>query len=293
MSKSIGMLSTKSIIKVLCLCLLTSGCSLFANDEEEQMVAQVYDYTLYQSDLEGLVPNGISSEDSMSIVDNYVDQWIRQMVILAKAEKNVKDDLSKQLNEYRNSLLTYAYEQQMVDQMLDTNISEEQIQKYYNEHSGDFLLKSAIVKAVYVKAPKNSSHLQRLRTLVSKSPFDDKDVVELEQHATKHGFTGYYDATTWIPFYNLQTSVPITTYNEGLYLKQNRTIQLSDDSLSYFVRILDYKVSDEISPLEVQHENIRSILLNHRKLEILNKLQSDLLKKAEAGGHIKRNNKKE
>ena len=164
MSKSIGMLSTKSIIKVLCLCLLTSGCSLIANDEEEQMVAQVYDYTLYQSDLEGLVPDGISSEDSMSIVDNYVDQWIRQMVILAKAEKNVKDDLSKQLNEYRNSLLTYAYEQQMVDQMLDTNISEEQIQEYYNEHSGDFLLKSAIVKAVYVKAPKNSPLYRKARS---------------------------------------------------------------------------------------------------------------------------------
>lgn len=293
MSKSIGMLSTKSITKVLCLCLLATGCHLFENDDEELSVAQVYDYTLYQSDLEGLVPEGVSAEDSISIVNNYVDQWIRQMVILAKAEKNVKDDLSKQLNEYRNSLLTYAYEQQIVDQMLDTNISEEQIQEYYNEHSGDFLLKSAIVKAVYVKAPKNSPHLQRLRTLVSKSQFNDKDVVELEQNATKHGFTGYYDATTWIPFYNLQTSVPITTYNEELYLKQNRTIQLSDDSLSYLVRILDYKVSDDISPLEVQHENIRSILLNHRKIEILNKLQADLLKQAEAGGHIKRNNKKQ
>lgn len=287
------MLSIKSATKVLCLCLMASGCHLFADDDKEEVVAKVYDYTLYQSDLDGLVPEGVSAEDSVSIVNNYVDQWIRQMVILAKAEKNVKDDLSKQLNEYRNSLLTYAYEQQIVGQMLDTNIREEQIQDYYREHSGDFLLKSAIVKAVYVKAPKNSPHLQRLRTLVSKTHFDEKDIVELEQSATKHGYTGYYDATTWIPFYNLQTSVPITTYNEELYLKQNRTIQLSDDSLSYLVRILDYKVSDEISPLEVQHENIRSILLNHRKIEILNKLQSDLLKQAEAGGHIKRNIKKQ
>ena len=91
-----------------------------------------------------------------------------------------------------------------------------------------------------------------------------------------------------MPFYTLQGAIPITTYNESLYLRQNRTIQLNDDTTAYLVRILDYKVSDDIAPLEVQSENIRSIILNHRKINILNRLQADLLKEAEKSDNVKR-----
>jgi hypothetical protein len=83
--------------------------------------------------------------------------------------------------------------------------------------------------------------------------------------------------------------VPIVTYNENLFLRQNRSIVISDDSLTYYVRIIDYKMSDEVSPLELQHDNIRAIILNHRKIETLSKLQADLLSEAEKGGQVKRN----
>ena len=63
---------------------------------------------------------------------------------------------------------------------------------------------------------------------------------------------------------------------------------LSDDSLTYFVRILNYKVTDDISPLELQGQAIRSIIINHRKVEVLDKLQSDLMAEAEKGGHVER-----
>jgi hypothetical protein len=98
----------------------------------------------------------------------------------------------------------------------------------------------------------------------------------------------FYDADTWMPFRNLQSAIPLTAYNEQAFLKQKRTITFSDDSLFYAVRILSYRVSDDISPLEVQSENIRALILNHRKTEALNRLRSDLLKEAEEGGHVKR-----
>ena len=92
-----------------------------------------------------------------------------------------------------------------------------------------------------------------------------------------------------MPFYSLQAVVPIKTYNEDLFLRQNRSIVFSDDSLTYYVRILDYKVSDEVAPLELQLDNIRAMIINQRKIEILGKLQSDLLAEAEKSGNVKRN----
>lgn len=284
------MLSTKSLIKLLGACLLTA-CGTSVDDTP--VVASVYGHELHQSTLSGLVPEGVSSEDSAAIVDNYIDQWIRQTVILDKAERNIKEDFSRELQEYKNTLLTYAYERQIVDQLLDTNVSESQIEEYYAQHRGDFLLKSSIVKAVYVMAPHKSPAIGKLKSVASKHNFDDNEIVEMEEIASRNGLRGYYGADTWIPFFTLQSSVPITTYNETLFLKQNRTIVLNDDSLTYIVRIVDYKVSDEIAPLETLTENIRAILLNHRKIEVLDKLHADLLKEAEEGGHVKRKKTKE
>ena len=266
--------------------LLAVGCHRRGDDTP--LLATVYGYELHRSDLEGLVSAGVSAEDSAAIVASYVDQWIRQTVILTKAEKNITDNFDRQMREYKNSLLTYAYEQKIINQLLDTNISNEQIAEYYEQHREDFHLKSAIVKAVYVTAPAKSPMVAKLKKIIDRRNFDEHDVVELEELASRHNLTGYYDANSWMPFYTLQSAVPITTYNESLYLKQNHTITLTDNDITYLVRILDYKVSDETSPLELQVENIRSILLNHRKIDILNRLQSDLLKEAEKGDHIKR-----
>lgn len=271
--------------------LLLTGCRF--EEEQTPLVARAYDHELRMADLEGLVGEGVSAEDSIAIIDNYVDQWVRQTVMLAKAEKNVSDDFSRQLGEYRNSLLIYAYEQQILNQLMDTTVKDYQIEEYYESHKEQFQLKNSIVKVVYVTAPKRSSAGSKLRTLVSKSPFGDNEIVNLEEFASRYGLQGYYDGDAWMPFYTLQGKVPITTYNENLFLKQNRSIVISDDSLTYYVRILDYKVSDEVSPLELQRDNIQAIILNHRKIEILSKLQSDLLSEAEKGGHVKMVTKKQ
>ena len=186
--------------------------------------ARVYGHELHKSDLAGLVPQGVTADDSAAIVASYIDQWVRQTVVLSKAEKNVKQDFSRQLGEYHNSLLIYAYERQIVDKLLDTMVTPGQIREYYDTHRNDFVLKNSIVKAVYVVAPKRSVAAPALKNLVSKRVFSDAEVVDMEQLASRHGLQGYYDADTWIPFYTLQASVPITTYNENLYLRQNTSI---------------------------------------------------------------------
>ena len=266
--------------------LVAGGC----RNEESQapLVASVYNHELRESDLRGLVAEGISPEDSASIIDNYVDQWVRQTVVLCKAEKNVTDNFDQQLGEYRNSLLIYAYEQQILNQLMDTTVTDAQIDDYYSLHQDQFRLRNSIVKAVYTIAPKRFSANQKIKQLITKRIFVDEDIVTLEELASRYDLKGYYDGDTWIPFYTLQNVVPITTYNETLFLRQNRSIVLSDDSLTYYVRILDYKVSDEASPEELEHDNIRAIILNRRKLDILNKMQADLMSEAESGGHVKR-----
>ena len=281
------MQSIRFAISLLTLLALLPACSR-KDADEMPVVASVYDQKLYASDLQGLVSPGMSPEDSLAIVDSYIDQWIRQAVILDKAEKNVSNDFARELREYKNSLLVYAYERQIVDQLLDTAVTDAQIEEYYRQHKADFTLRSSIVRAVYVVAPRKAPAVAKLKKIVARGSFAEKDIIDLEEVASRNGFSGYYDAETWIPFYNFQTVVPVTAYNESLFLRQHRAITLDDDSLFYAARILDYKVTDDISPLDLQRDNIRTILLNSRKIQLLQQVRSDLLREAEDGGHVKR-----
>ena len=230
----------------------------------------------------------MNAEDSVAIVSNYVEQWIRQMVLLDKAEKNIKDNFDRQLTEYKNSLLTYAYEQQIVNQLLDTTVTQDQMLAYYEDHRDDFLLHNAVVRAAYIALPDKHPATAELKKLFAKRDFAESDVSQVEEIASHHGLHGHFDAGMWMPFYNLQRVVPITTFNENLFLKQNSNIITQDEQQTYLVRIIEYKVSNDPAPFELVADDIHALLLNHRKLEILSHLQTDLLAEAEKSNNVKR-----
>ena len=90
------------------------GCSPFEveADPSEHELAKVGVYTLYLSDvLENI--DLTSEKDSASMVKIYINNWVKSHVLLQKAETELyaeEKKFSKQLEEYRNSLLRYAYE---------------------------------------------------------------------------------------------------------------------------------------------------------------------------------------
>ena len=69
------MLSVRSAISLLALLVLLPACSRKV-EEKSPVVVSVYNQELLASDLEGIVPAGFSPEDSIAIVNNYIDQWL-------------------------------------------------------------------------------------------------------------------------------------------------------------------------------------------------------------------------
>ena len=117
--------------------LLTLSCSLFNSKDEsggEKPLAKVYEKYLYPSDIEALGIDWTSGEDSIRFVAEFIENWIRQNLILEYAEKNLpadKLDLEKQVREYRESLIIYNYEREYMDQHLDTSISLQEINDFF------------------------------------------------------------------------------------------------------------------------------------------------------------------
>lgn len=277
------MRSIIATILIFLAAMATAGCG---GGKKDHALARVFDKYLYEDDIQDIVPAGTAPDDSAAIVANYIQQWIQEMVVLEKAENNITDNFEKELQNYKNSLITYNYERLIVEQQLDTNVADTAIQNYYSKHRETFTLKNNILQAIYVKMPAKSKNIQKIRTLLSGNDLGDKKIIELEHLAANEATAYNFDQSAWITFLDFQRIIPVKTYNEEFYLKNIKNIFFTDSENAYIARILDSKVADDISPIDFEYQNIKNIILNQRKVEIVDKMRSNLREKAEADKEI-------
>ena len=253
------------------------GCRYFKKGEPAgQPIARVFDKYLYSSDLKGVVSPGTNSQDSIDVVKNYINNWIRQELLAHHAETNLPDeqkDFSNELDAYRRSLIIYEFETEYIKQKFDTVIPEVDIRKYYNENKDNFKLRENICKAVWAQFPHSypSASLNKIRQLFKKG-----NVGKLEEACSGKAINYDVSDTAWLYFNDLTQHVPIRTDDPENYLRTHTFTELKDSTSIYLVRFTNIQNREAISPLDFERENIRSLLLNKRRLSVLDKLEKDL-----------------
>lgn len=268
---------------ILALILLgTMGCRDYLVKSDRRVVAECYGNKLYEEDLAGVVPSDANRMDSLSRVNAFVDSWIRRQLLIHQAEKNLTPeqlDFSKQLQDYRNSLIIYAYETQLIEQYLDTIVGEEEIMAYYEEHKENFQLRSNMVKVAYAILPQDTKHEKEFRQLMSAR--DTLLLSQLDVMASHAAVASFLDVDQWVRLDDLLTQVPIEIYNVESFLKKNRFVAFEKDNLLYMVRFEDYLLEESVTPLELESDNIKNIILLKRKKDLLSKMNEDLFEKAQ------------
>jgi hypothetical protein len=246
-------------------------------EQGKDPIARVKDVFLYRDDIADLVPEGTSKEDSLLIVNKYIDNWIHETLVLQKAEKNLADEqknFRKLLEDYRRSLIIHAYEEALVSQNLDTTVTDAEIEQYYKGHPSDFELKDNIINVTYVKVKKNAPKLDKLRQWYRSD--NEKDMASLKSYCLQFAENYFLDSETWLLFDDLLKEIPIKMYDKELFLQNNRFVEVQDSLSYYFVNIKGFKIKNSLSPLSFEKENIRSIILNRRKLELIGKMKEDV-----------------
>jgi len=256
-------------------------------NKDDDVLARVHNKYLYASQIQGIVNPGTPPPDSISIVKNYINNWVRQQLLLHQAERSLKQrqkDFAKQLEDYRNSLIIYEYETDFVRQKLDTVVSMAEIRDYYEKNKANFELRQNIVKASYVQLDSDSKELPRLRRLWQSG--DERSKQEIERYCIQNGLNYSLWDTNWIYFNDLLKDIPIRTYNQESFLQYNRSIEVRDSDYIYLVEFSDFKIKESVAPLSMHEDNIRIIILNRRKIELLQNLQNEIFENALNNNHF-------
>jgi hypothetical protein len=266
------------LITACSLILLMTACNNYNNNAGREAVAQVGDKYLYADQIPLNTNNGLSREDSISIVRNYIDRWIRNELILDKAEDNLSEEYQNEINnkleETRANLMIYQYEQQMMLQKMDTSVSEQEIRDYYDSHLNNFTLQNNLLKALFLKLPVEAPNIDRARSWFRSE--NQNDIQSLESYA--YQFAEKFDdfGESWINMNFLLRELPDEIENESYFLRNNRYYESSDDSFYYLVNIRDFRLKGATAPLEYVRDDIRTIILNNRKIDFLQELETGI-----------------
>ena len=260
---------------------LLAGCDYFQKSSKEVVVAECYGKYLYESDLTGLVPEGTPTMDSIQRVSTFIDSWVRRQVLIHQAENNLNKEalnLDKQMEEYRNSLIIYTYESQLINQKLDTIVSEDEIAEYYEQNKEDFQLRNTMVRVAYVILEEDSKQIPDFKKLLN-----DPDTLMLQNidiQATYYAVKSYVDVDQWMRLDELTNIIPIEIFNAESFLKKNKFVCFDMNEYTYMVRFVDYLLEESTSPMEMVRDNIKSVILAQRRQALIDKMQTALYEKA-------------
>jgi hypothetical protein len=256
--------------------LLAVGCN--SGDEPlKKAVAEVGDNKLYLSEISSVIPPEAESEDSILMADDYIKKWVKRELLLQKAEENLtaeQKNVSEQLEEYRKSLMLYKYKNAIMSQRMDTTVTNQQVQEYYDANAEKFVLNNNIVKAVYIKIPNDLANPDQLKEMSKNN--STEGIIELRDYCLQYakGFDIFID--NWVDFQLLTKNIPEPIENPEQFLQQNQMIERNDSDYYYLVTIYNYKLKNDQAPVEYVEEKIKNLIINRRKIDFLKQLENNV-----------------
>lgn len=277
-----------SLIKFLLVCLVLIGFSCSEDIQTNNgnfLLARVYNKSLYIKDLEGMFPPGISAYDSSLITNAYTQRWVRDAVLLYEAENNLPKDLNidRLVRDYRSSLVRNNYEQVLLEQLMETEISKEELANFYDKNKIQYQLDNPIVKANVVVVPKIISVRDSLKYLWKNAT--DDNLARLKNICEEYELAHILDGSKWNEWENLAIYLPRNISFEE-FSRKGKDFSIQDGEFDVWVKILDSKKPQEIPPIEYVEEQLKRMLLLSRKTKLLEEKKEDMFDIAKRKGQI-------
>ena len=276
---------------LLCLLMLIpvmlKTCVNQAKDDDRKPLAEVGGEVVYLDEALQGMPEGLSTKDSSVYVKQFVKNRVKDLLIYEKAVKNIpqSQELEDLVEDYRRSLIIYEYQQQVLNEKMQTELTETEMMDFYKSNSIRFAAERNLVKGVFVKVPKNAADLDKLKRIYKSSSSDAFE--KMEKYCVQNAGQVEYFYDKWISFDDIMDNIPYEISNPSEFLRTHSTLEVVENDFCYLLYIDDYVLSGSTAPFEYVRENVKNVMMNSRKTAFMHQLEQNLLNEAEHKNKIK------
>lgn len=267
--------------------LVMSGCSGSFNHQGKTPLVEVGDAFLYKEDLDAALPVGIHDKDSVRFAEDYIRNWVEDVLLYGKAEGNIPDNekIDQQVAAYRRALIMHTYQEELVRQKLGTEVSEEEIEAYYEAHAAQFRAEQPYIQGLFMKVPVQTRNLNRVRNWYKRNTQDAID--GLEKFSIAHAVSYEYFYDRWRPVSEFALKMPLEALETDMdYLKRNKNVEVRDTVYCYFLHVEQFLPKGDLLPLEYAKNEIKEMIINLKRVAFINQIKNDLYREASENNDI-------
>ncbi|MDP4852421.1 MAG: hypothetical protein NWR22_04475, partial [Saprospiraceae bacterium] len=185
--------------------------------------------------------------------------------------------------DYRSSLVRNNYEQVLLEQLMETEISKEELANFYDKNKIQYQLDNPIVKANVIVVPKIISVRDSLKYLWKNAT--DVNLTRLKNICEEYELSHILDGSKWNEWENLAIYLPRNIDFEA-FSRKGKDFSIQDGEFEVWVKILDSRKPQEIPPIEYVEEQLKRMLLLSRKTKLLEEKKEDMFDIAKRKGQI-------
>lgn len=265
------------IAAIMFLAVLT-GCRKTGAELEEPepvMLAQVFHYKLFLDDIRDLIQGYETPEDSIQQVRSITEHWVRDRLVLVEAEKSLPKDvnMSKLLEDYRQSLLRHFFEQGIIEERLDTVITEADLEAYYETNKENHKLDAGIWRGYFFKIHRPATRADKILQWWRTFPSRYQD--EVLKYMAKNAITQWADTSAWQEMKMVAQLFPPGTLSPES-MRSNRSIVREDREYLYLLFPLAVHHAQDIAPLSRIREQVARFILHQRELALLEQIKKEI-----------------
>lgn len=263
-------------------CTLIFSCNYFSSDPDSRVIARVNETFLYADEIEELLPESTTTEDSIVLVNNYINRWATQLLLFNGAKNNLsidqQTDFNKLISEYKYDLYTKAYLNALVKKTIDTVVSNQEADQVYQANKLMFKLNEDLVKFRYIQLPLETVEVESIQEMFTRFNSSDQEVLD----SLKIHFKSFFlNDSVWIAINNIKEDKIKSLFNDNPQLLKKTNFIKQNDSIGIsLIHIEDKLISGGYAPLEYVKPTVEKIVVNKRKLTLIKQLENDITKDA-------------
>ena len=267
---------------LIILILTVFSCDWTIKSTHQDAIARVNSTFLTKDKIDAGLFEGLSVQDSLIQIQNIINDWATQQLLQDGALLNLEAQKQKEfetlVKDYKRDLLTSAYLEAITKQNLDTIISNQELELAYNQNKELFYLKEDLIKLRYINHNLSMSNSNEIKRRFKRYNAEDRAILD----TISLKFNSFFlNDSVWINSNQVISKIgPLQKGFNKVLLKKQNFIQLKDSLGLYLMQVKDVLEVGQQAPLAYVTPTLKQIIINKRKLKLVNQLKSEIVNDA-------------